>query len=88
MMKMNKVLIKLFVPMLGNTYDLFIPVNELVWKINKLVVKSVSDLSEGALPIDKEYMIINADNGRIYTNNEVIINTDIRNNTELYLIEV
>lgn len=85
---MNKVLIKLFVPMLGNTYDLFIPVNELVWKINKLVVKSVSDLSEGALPIDKEYMIINADNGRIYTNNEVIINTDIRNNTELYLIEV
>ena len=41
MMKMiNKVLIKLIVPAAGQAYDIFIPVNELVWKINKLIVKS------------------------------------------------
>ena len=36
----NKVLIKLLVPALDRNFDLFIPVNELIWKINKLMVKS------------------------------------------------
>lgn len=88
MMIMNKVLIKLYVPMLGSTYDIFIPVNEFVWKINKLVVKSVSDLSEGALPINKNYVIINSNTGKVYKNNEVVLNTDIRNDTELFLLEI
>ena len=36
---MNKILINLYVPNLNQYYDLFIPVNEFIWKINKLVVK-------------------------------------------------
>ena len=31
----NKILIKLIVPDLDNTYDIFIPVNELVWRVKK-----------------------------------------------------
>ena len=46
---MNKILINLYVPNLNQHYDLFIPVNEFIWKINKLVVKSISDLSDGKL---------------------------------------
>ena len=43
-MKMNnKVLVKVYVPTLDSSYDVFIPVNELVWKANKLIVKSISD---------------------------------------------
>ena len=84
---MNKVLIKLYVPMLGNVYDVFIPVNEIIWKINKLVVKSVSDLSEGALLANKDYALINTETGCLYKDNEIIINTDIRNSTKIALIE-
>ena len=49
MIVMNKILINLYVPNLNKHYDLFIPVNEFIWKINKLVVKSISDLSDGKL---------------------------------------
>lgn len=84
----NKVLIKLYVPMLGNTYDVFIPVNELIWKINKLVVKVVSDLSDGNLPLNKNYIMVNIETGKIYNNNEIVINTDIRNSTILSLIDI
>ena len=73
----NKVLINLYVPNLDKSYDLFIPTNEFIWKINKLVTKSVSDLSEQKLSIDKKY-----------GNNEIVVSTDIRNSTKLVLMEI
>ena len=87
MMK-NKVLISLYVPMLNVTYDVFIPVNEIVWKVNKLLVKSVGDLNDTGFPMNKNYVLINMENGRIYNNNEIIINTDIRNSTKIALIDL
>lgn len=85
---MNKVLIRLYVPMLDKSYDIFIPVNEIMWKINKLLAKSISDLADGSLPLDKNYILVNMENGRIYNNNEIVVNTDIRNSTKIALIEL
>ncbi len=82
----NKVLIRLISPELDNSFDIFIPVNEMIWKITKLIVKSVSDLSGINLDINKNYILINQSSGKVYDNNEIIINTDIRNTTELVLL--
>ena len=84
----NKVLIKLIVPELDETFDIFIPVNEVIWKIKKLMIKSISDLSGVDLNSQKNYALINKDNSRIYSNNEIVINTDIRNASELILISI
>ena len=84
----NKVLIKLYVPTLGETFDIFIPVNEMIWRVNRLIVKLVSDMSEGSFILDKDYAMINIDTGKIYDNNDIIINTDIRNATRILLIEI
>jgi len=84
----NKVLVSLYVPMLNNVYDVFIPVNEIMWKVNKLIVKSVSDLTDATFPVGKNYALINMENGRIYGNNEIVINTDIRNSTKIALIDL
>lgn len=84
----NKVLIKLIVPELDTTFDLFIPINEIVWKVKKLIVKSVNDITSGSLPIDQEYILLNKENSNCYDNNQIIIDTDIRNATELVLIMV
>lgn len=81
----NKVLVKLFLPELDITYDVFVPVNELVWKIKILLIRSIEDI----LKISVNYMdfyLINKDNFKIYNSNDVIINTDIRNGSELMLI--
>lgn len=85
---MNKILINLYVPNLNQHYDLFIPVNEFIWKINKLVVKSISDLSDGKLLMNQNYVIANIETGKIYDNNDIIINTDIRNTSKLALIKI
>lgn len=84
----NKVLIKLYVPTLGESYDLFIPVNEIMWKINRLIVKMISDSTDGLFSLDRDYAMINVDTGRVYDNNDIVINTDIRNATKILLIEI
>ena len=82
----NKVLIKLIVPEIDETFDLFIPVNELIWKIKKLAAKAINDLTGGSLDIEKDYVLINKNNNTIYDNNALVINTYIRNETELLFI--
>ena len=34
----NKVLIKLIVPEIDSDFDIFIPVNEIIWKIKKMLL--------------------------------------------------
>lgn len=82
----NKVLVKLYVPELDTNFDLYIPINEIVWKITKMLVKSVSDLTSNNINGNKEFILLNKTTTRIYNSNEIIINTDIRNGTELVLI--
>lgn len=82
----NKVLIKLNFIELDVSYDVFIPVNELVWKVIKLLQKSIFDLNNIPINLQKEYLLVNQDSCKIYNNNEIIINTDIRNGSELIMI--
>lgn len=82
----DKVLIKLYVPELDEIYELFIPVNEVVWKIVKLISKSVNDLSFGNFPANKKFLLMNKKSGYIYQMSEIIIKTDIRNSSELILL--
>ncbi len=81
----NKVLVKLSVPELNLTFDLFIPVNEVIWKVKKLIIKAVSDLSDGAFDGSIDYCLMDQNSGRVYLNNDVIIDTEIRNSSELVL---
>ena len=82
----DKVLVKLDVFGLDETYDVFIPVNELVWKIKAMLAKCVSDLEYLQFNPTDDYLIVNKKTGNIYNNNEIIINTDIRNGSELLLM--
>lgn len=81
----NKILVKLVFPELDETFDVFVPVNEIVWKIKKLLLKSISDITNVPIDLQLDYVLLNKKNGRIYRNNEIIINTDIRNATELVM---
>lgn len=82
----DKVLVKLDVFGLDETYDVFIPVNELVWKIKAMLAKCVSDLEYLQFNPNDDYLIINKKTGNVYNNNAIIIDTDIRNGSELLLM--
>ena len=82
----NKVLIKLYIPEIDEKFDVFIPVNEVIWKIKKMLAKSVSSLTGSTFNANDKYVLMNKITSKIYGNNEIIINTDIRNASELILI--
>ena len=84
----NKVLVKVIVPEINDSFDLFIPVNDLIWKINKLIIKCIFDSINIAIDRNKEFALINIDTCRIYNNNEIVIDTDIRNGSKLMLLSV
>ena len=84
----NKVLIKAILPNIEQEYDMFIPVNEQIWKIEKLAVKCIYDmLNISYNPKQESYNIINKITGQIYDKNQIVIDTDIRNGTELYFVK-
>jgi hypothetical protein len=82
----NKQLIKLYVPQLDESYDIFIPVNQIMWKINGMIVKCMYNIEK--IPYDNSlsYYLMNKTTGKVYNNNELVINTDIINGTEMVLI--
>lgn len=87
MMK-NKVLIKAIFPSIDREYDIKIPVNEIMWKVNKLVVKAIYDMNGINIDIKNDnFVMINKNNGNIYQNNTIVIDTDIRNGTEIVFLK-
>ena len=82
----NKVLVKISVPELDLETDLFVPVNEVLWKIETLAVIAISDMTGGALSKEGNYILLNKETGKAYNQNTILYDTDIRNATELILI--
>jgi len=82
----NKVLVKIYAPEFSKIFDAYIPVNYLIWKINKMIAKCIGDLCDFNIDLRKEFLLINKVTNEIYKNNEIVRNTNIRNGTELLII--
>ena len=82
----NKVLINLFVPSIDSSYEIYIPVNESVKKVLELLVKSVVELSDGALDLRVGHYLMDPDAGIIYNDTQIIRDTNIKNSKKIVLI--
>lgn len=80
-----KVLIKLIVPEIEESYEAFIPVNKTVGEVLILLNQLVNNFS-GIYPIKKGMLLYNRHTGNVYGGNKLIRETDIRNGTELVLV--
>ena len=86
MMK-NKVMVKVIFPSIDREYDIKVPVNEIMWKVNKLIVKAIYDMNGISVDIREDnFVMVNRTTGMIYDNNSVVIDTDIRNGTEIVFL--
>lgn len=88
MMK-TKVIIKAIFPSLDRCYDIKIPVNEVLWKVCKLLSKAIYDMN--GINIDvmgSSFVMMNKTTGIIYNLNTTVIDTDIRNGTEIVFFKV
>jgi hypothetical protein len=78
----NKVLVNLYILSLGKRSEVFVPVNEKVGNISKLLNNSLFD----SIDFTRNNRIINAETGVIYNNNTLIRTSDIKNGTKLILM--
>ena len=78
----NKILVNLYVLSLDKKYEVFIPINEKVGNITKLLNTTMFD----SIDFEKNNKIINIDSGELYLNNVLIRDTNIINGSKLLLI--
>ncbi len=83
---MNKVLVKLYVPMIEQQYDVFIPLNKKVYKIILLLVKAISEFSGGYYKPKKMPLIYDKITAIPYDVNLSVKESKIKNGTELILL--
>jgi len=82
---MNKVFVKLYVPLVEENYEIFIPINKEICDIIKLLVKAINELVDTDYLLTNETGLYNKDTGEKYNSELKICDTDIKNGIELIL---
>lgn len=83
---MDKVLIEVFVPILGETFDMFISLQAPMYEILELIKKGISEMSYGRFMANESTVICYRDNGNIININLSVYELNIVNGTKLMLI--
>ncbi len=82
----NKILIKLYVPVIEQDYDVWIPLNKSIYNIINLLMKGIKEFSD---ELDNPTHMLNLYDkltGEKYDINKMVKDTSIRNGSEIILI--
>ncbi len=83
---MNKVLVRLYVPILEEEYDIWLPINKKIYKIVEMLEKPISELSGGYYKEFENSMLYDKISGKPYDMNLNAKENNIKNGTEMVLI--
>ncbi len=82
----EKFLVKLYVPLIDEVFNVYLPVNSLVSNDILLLNKAIFELTNGEyMPIDNA-RLYDRDTGEMYATNVLIRETNIRNGSGVTLI--
>ena len=84
--KMDKVLVKVYVPMLEGVYDVWIPSNKKIYEIIILLSRAISELSEEDYDPKALPTLYDKITAQEFDLNSFLKDTTIRNGTEVILI--
>lgn len=83
---MNRVLVRLYVPLLEKKYDIWIPINKSVYYVVQAFLTGIDSINKIHYIYNEKFpRLYNKSTSDIYDMNLKIIDTDIRNGTELIL---
>jgi beta-galactosidase beta subunit len=82
----NKVIVKILVPEIDESYDVYLPINKKIGNIIELLNKSINELSNGNFPLSSNNVLFNVDTKKTYQSDVLLLNTDIRNGTRLIIL--
>ena len=82
----NKVLVKLYVPMIEEQYDVMLPLDKKIDDIINLLVKAVKEFSDGYYQPKKRPILYDKITAEPYNLSLKVKSSGIRNSTELILL--
>ncbi len=82
----NKILVKLSIPAIEKTYDLYIPINKKIGTVKNLIEKALIELTDNAYEIKKDTNFYSQETGEIYNVNSNILDTDLENGSRIILM--
>lgn len=85
-MQDNKVLVKIILPEMDKSYDMYLPINRKIGNAIELINKMLDELTMGEYKASVHQCLYEKSTGKIYENNKLIIDTDIRNGSTLVLM--
>lgn len=77
---MNKILVTIYIPLLDEDYDIFIPINKKVGTVKNTFVSSIKNLAE------KHYQLLNKKDCKVIDENVYVKNSGIQNGSRLILL--
>ena len=83
---MNKILVKVYVPMIEKIYDIWIPSHKRIYNVIYLLIKVINELNNDSYKPKKMPMLYNKITGRVYDVNASIKESTMRSGTEVVLL--
>jgi len=83
---MNKILVLVYVPLIEERYDIFIPINRKIGTVKKHIIKSISELSDGTIDETYKAYLHDKKTGKKYEESMYVKDSNIRNGSRLILL--
>lgn len=83
---MNKVLVEVYVPVLEQSFDMFIPTHSPMYEVLELIKKAITVLSDSHFVANQNTVICHREDGTIININLSVYELEIRNGSKLMLI--
>lgn len=83
---MNKILVTVYVPLLDDKFDLFIPINKKVGTIKQVLINSINDFTSNSINNLNELKLYEKDTCKLLDNNIYVKSSDIKNGSSLILL--
>ena len=83
---MDKILVEIFVPVAGKSFEIFLPLHLLGHEVIHLVIKIASDLTDGLFVASQETAICRKEDGAILNLNQTVWKLKLKNGDKLALI--
>ena len=83
---MDKVLVEVFVPVLEQTFEIFVPLQLPMYEVLELIKKALQEMYDGRFIAHESTVICFRDSGHIINVNLSILELDIKNGSKLMII--
>lgn len=83
---MNKILVVIYVPLLGEKYEVYIPINKKMGTIKKIVIDSINELSGDSLANTDSLRLYSKDDCKLYSSDVYVRDSNIQNGSILMLL--